>query len=156
MHKFITKFNKAKTLPVGWKAALPTEAQWEYACRAGTKTAFSFGKTLTTKQANFANALGKTCPVGSYAANAWGLYDMLGNVREWCWDLYDDQNGHRVARGGGGADAFSGGGFDPIMGDARAINCLVTNRNGRNDPSSKTDGNSGYGFRLSRISVPQK
>jgi len=88
VQQFITKLNEAKTLPAGWKAALPTEAQWEYACRAGTKTAFSFGKTLTTKQANFDGLPGKITTVASYAANAWGLYDMHGNVCEWCEDWF--------------------------------------------------------------------
>jgi len=80
---------------------LPAEAEWEYACRAGTKTSFSFGSVLNGKQANCRGDypygtetkgpdLGRTTTVGSYSANAWGLYDMHGNVWEWCDDWYDE------------------------------------------------------------------
>ena len=89
--QFITKLNEAMSLPAGWKVALPTEAQWEYACRAGTKTAFSFGKNLTTKQANVAYTLKMTKNVASYAANPWGLHDMHGNLWEWCEDWHGEQ-----------------------------------------------------------------
>jgi len=65
---------------------LPTEAEWEYACRAGTSTAYSFGDKITLKDANYAPKLNNSVAVGSYKPNAFGLYDMHGNVREWCAD----------------------------------------------------------------------
>ena len=77
---------------------LPTEAEWEYACRAGTTTPFSTGLTIGTDEANyeyFADSEGgkgvdrkKTIPAGSLKPNAFGLYDMHGNVWEWCRDIY--------------------------------------------------------------------
>ena len=84
---------KAGRLPTGWAYRLPTEAQWEYACRAGTTTATAFGDKLGSTQANFNGdwphngapkgpSLRKAVEVGSYRPNAWGIYDMHGNVRE--------------------------------------------------------------------------
>lgn len=80
---------------------LPTEAEWEYACRAGTTTPFCFGETISTDQANYNGKYaygegrkgvfrGKTMPVGSFPPNAWGLYDMHGNVCQWCQDRFSN------------------------------------------------------------------
>jgi formylglycine-generating enzyme required for sulfatase activity len=90
----------AKEEEAGRVYRLPTEAEWEYACRAGTKTVFNVGDSLSSKQANFNGNepyggaakgpyLGKPAKVGSYPPNAWGLYEMHGNVWEWCADYYD-------------------------------------------------------------------
>ena len=68
---------------------LPTEAEWEYACRAGTTTKFNTGETITSSQAKYGSTTGGPDPVGSYPANPWGLFDMHGNLLEWCWDWYD-------------------------------------------------------------------
>ncbi len=96
-------------LPENWEFRLPTDAQWEYACRAGTATATAFGSTLTSRQANFAGesygtkdrgpSLNRPAPVGSYPPNAWGIRDMHGNIFEWCRDWY-----HTDAPGGNDPD----------------------------------------------------
>lgn len=99
--------NREVPLPDGWKWSLPTEAQWEYACRAGTSTPFHFGDVLDGHQANCNGRvpLGtkkkgpfrkKTTPAGSYPANAFGLFDMHGNVSEWCSDWYSELDGGTV------------------------------------------------------------
>ena len=72
---------------------LPSEAEWEYACRAGTTTEFAFGNEVASHQANFNSKelyRKKTTSVGSFKPNAWGLYDMHGNVWEWCSDIFCD------------------------------------------------------------------
>ena len=85
--EFIKKLN-AKTNG-GYR--LPTEAEWEYGCRAGTTTAYSFGDKITPKDANYDDSkIGKPVEVGSYRPNAFGLYDMHGNVWEWCEDWYEE------------------------------------------------------------------
>jgi formylglycine-generating enzyme required for sulfatase activity len=88
-----------KQVGQGRQFRLPTEAEWEYACRAGTTTPFHFGETISTDQANYDGTYTydkgtkgvfrqKTTPVGGFPANAWGLHDMHGNVSEWCQDWY--------------------------------------------------------------------
>jgi formylglycine-generating enzyme required for sulfatase activity len=116
----------------GYTYRLPSEAEWEYACRAGTTTDFAFGRSLSSLQANFDGSQpfggapkginrSETTPVGSFAPNAWGLYDMHGNVMEWCLDAYHDSydgapsdgspwltdgsTGWRVLRGGSWFDS---------------------------------------------------
>ena len=119
---------------------LPTEAKWEYACRAGTSTAFSFGDKITSKDANCDDSkLGKPLTVGSYKSNSFGIYDMHGNVWEWCEDWYGtypagsvtDPQGpatgiSRVLRGGSFYDGVSRarsslrvGNLSPVFLDAR-------------------------------------
>jgi formylglycine-generating enzyme required for sulfatase activity len=95
---FLTRLNEmeqtAGRLPTGWKYVLPTEAQWEYACRAGTTTAYSWGNDINSTRANYnwdgggtsGNDFKQTRDVGQYAANPWGFFDMQGNVWEWVSD----------------------------------------------------------------------
>jgi formylglycine-generating enzyme required for sulfatase activity len=81
VQKFLAKINEM--IPE-LELVLLSEAQWEYACRAGTETPFSFGETITPEQVNYNS--GETVPVASLPANPWGLYEMHGNVWEWCAD----------------------------------------------------------------------
>lgn len=95
--EFIKKLREKDKRPY----RLPTEAEWEYACRAGTKTPFHFGETISTDQANYDGEAvygrgmrgefrGQTTSVGHFPANAWGLQEMHGNVWQWCHDWYGD------------------------------------------------------------------
>ena len=98
----------------GWNYVLPTEAQWEYACRAGTTTVYSWGNEINLKMANYNESkIGQTSKIGFYQSNPWGLFDMHGNVWEWVLDWkanypegeVSDPEGpasgsHRVKRGG--------------------------------------------------------
>jgi formylglycine-generating enzyme required for sulfatase activity len=122
-----TQEQAAGRLSAGWAYELPTESQWEYACRAGTTTRFSWGDSITITNANYSSSgYSQTRDVGQYAANPWGFFDMSGNVWEWTADRYQaayptgnpviDPTGpasgsNRVGRGGswnnGGADMRS-------------------------------------------------
>jgi formylglycine-generating enzyme required for sulfatase activity len=115
---------------------LPTEAEWEYACRAGTTTPFYFGATISTDQANYDGnypySRGKkgvyrqqTTPVGSFPANAWGLFDMHGNVWEWCQDWYgpyqnEDMTDPQGGNNGHDARVLRGGSWSRFAGVCRA------------------------------------
>ena len=90
--------------------SLPTEAQWEYACRAGTTTAYYWGDSMNGGYAWYVSNSGSTAhEVGLKGANAWGLYDMVGNLQEWCADWYSSTTyPRRFVRGG----AFSAGAAD--------------------------------------------
>ena len=156
--KKLTEIEKAAGhLPAGYEYTLPTEAQWEYACRAGTTTALNSGKNLSnTKQCPEMDQVGwygynsndTTHPVGQKQPNAWGLYDMHGNVWEWCLDWYEDYpttsvtdpvgpstGSYRVMRGGSWYDCANG--------------CRSANR-GSNNPSG---GSFIYGFRVALAPV---
>ena len=112
---------------------LPTEPEWEYACRAGTK-GIRYG-TLDLIGWYRGNSSGRTHEVGLKEPNLWGLYDMLGNVWEWCSDIYDEQvyGAYRVFKGGGWHDEERG--------------CIVSNRRRSHPISFKIDD---LGFRIAR------
>jgi len=149
VQEFIRKLNQMEGID---RYRLPTEAEWEYACRAGTTTPFYTGTCISTEQANYdGNYPMPGCPrgedrkktfrVGSFQPNSWGLYDMHGNVWEWCQDWYGDYPTGQVTDPKG-----------PSSGDSRVIRggswggnaggCRSTNRDG-DDPD----------FRFSRLGI---
>lgn len=106
---------ESEHIPLTWQFQLPTEAQWEYACRAGTTTATYTGDSFSSQQANFDGQkpygvaaagprLGHAVPVGKYPSNAWGLHDIQGNACEWCRDWFHWRHP---------------GGVDPDLSDAK-------------------------------------
>ncbi|GHV69954.1 hypothetical protein AGMMS49928_15170 [Spirochaetia bacterium] len=120
-----------------------SQAEWEYACRAGTTGPFSTGNNITTSQANYHG--NKTTNVGSFSPNAWGLYDMHGNVWEWCWDWLGAYSGGSQTDPAGAASGsyrvFRGGGWNS---SATGLRSAIRNMN---TPSARA---SNYGFRVVR------
>jgi len=122
---------------------LPTSAEWECAIRAGTKTPYYTGETLHENQANYnpgypRNNNNKIMQVGSYPPNPWGLYDMAGNVWEWCWDWYEEwlPSTGKILRGGS---------FLSPVNELRSASLSC----------SPADSKGNYGFRLARnVAVP--
>ena len=144
--EFIKKLN-AKT-DGGYR--LPTEAEWEYACRAGTSTAYSFGDEITPKDANLRySEIGKPIEVGSYNPNAFGLYDMHGNVWEWCEDWKVNYPKGAVTDPKGPAKGeyrvLRGGSFVSHASTARSSN--------RSNDCSPTVRDDLVGFRLARTAL---
>ncbi len=141
------KFCQQLSEKTGKEYRLPSEAEWEYACRAGTTTPFYFGETITTDLANYDG--NSTTDVGSFPPNAFGLYDMHGNVWEWCADAWHDnyegapsdgsiwekEKGQPVVRGGS------------WFLEARSVRAAYRGRNSHGYRSYNV------GFRLARITL---
>ena len=133
---------------------LPTEAEWEYACRAGTTTPYNTGDKLTPVQANFGLAADgkkriRAVAVGRYKPNAWGLHDMHGNVAEWCLDRYGPYERSEpidpVGRAGGWARVTRGWSYLPASHKLGAVRyCRSANRSGQ----FPEDANRVTGFRV--------
>jgi formylglycine-generating enzyme required for sulfatase activity len=146
--EFISKLNASLVLPDGMQMALPTEAQWEYACRAGETGPYS-GDTLDEVAWYDENSGEQTHPVGEKKPNAWGLHDMQGNVWEWCSDWYTSYLAGGVDPKGpasGSVRVVRGGGWGVV-----AYYCRVAYRNGDVPTLSVS---SSLGFRVVRSSVP--
>ena len=153
VQQFLKRIN---ALVPGLELVLPTEAQWEYACRAGTTTPFSFGGNITPEQVNYNGNYPysdgergvyrqKTVPVASLPANPWGLYEMHGNVWEWCAD------GHRTYTADGVTDPVGLAGLYRVLrggawyDDARLVRCAYRFAL---DPGSR---DFSFGFRCARV-----
>jgi formylglycine-generating enzyme required for sulfatase activity len=138
------------TVTCNWDAngyRLPTEAQWEYACRAGTKTAFSTGDTISDDTGWYrGNSDSRTHRVGGKLVNPWGLYDMHGNVNEWCWDWYGI-----YATGAQNDPTGASGDTKVVRGGSWLYNGL-TLRSAFRDEKSPGERASSIGIRLVRLS----
>jgi len=130
---------------------LPTEAEWEYACRAGTTTAYSFGNRLTKSDANIYGDSIKA--VGSYKPNAFGLYDMHGNVWEWCEDWYGDYPWRALVKDPEGQGRKTFFLFRVLRGGSFYIAESLTRSSYRNLCSPSLLSDYGVGFRLARTAL---
>ena len=160
-------FCKKLSEKAGRQVRLPTEAEWEYACRAGTTGPWYTQATLSNKEANFRDFWGwaesevyhSTTPVGSYPPNPWGLYDMLGNVQQWCQDWYfggyyklspvDDPPGFVEGEGVKPSHVARGGAWDGTVGDCR---CAI--RKDTVEPYTERDWTKG--FRVVCVATPEE
>jgi formylglycine-generating enzyme required for sulfatase activity len=133
----------------GHRYRLLSEAEWEYACRAGTTTAYSVGPTITQYDANFDSKVGRTVEVGSYTPNDWGLYDMHGNVWEWVEDCWNDSyvgegrpdDGRAWTSGDCGRRVLRGGSWED---GPEFLRSAIRSR------FSTVDRDDGFGFRVAR------
>ena len=124
---FLTRLNAQQSgnIPAGWAYVLPTESQWEYACRAGTSTVYSWGDTIAPSNANYkSSGIVQTSDVRNYAANPWGFFDMHGNVFEWTADAWGNHaTGAQTDPTGAasGSDrVFKGGAYSHVGTDLRS------------------------------------
>lgn len=141
---------------------LPSEAEWEYACRAGTETPFHFGETITMNLANYLDTqvyktstkgkyIGKTTTVMTFLPNSFGLYDMHGNIREWCFDYWHDN--YQGAPSNGSAWVTGGSNLYRVLRGGSCLSKLEdcrSNNRYKDVPSSKKYSN---GFRIASSSI---
>lgn len=152
VQSFTARERTAGRLPETWEYTLPTEAQWEYACRAGTESPFSFGESLNGDKANCNGRhpykvdlpgpfLNRTTAVGSYGKNPWGLYDMHGNVEEWCLDAYQKKLP-------GGADPWVTRHAGRVLRGGAWSSAAASCRSGMRSPAPMNDSTWASGFRV--------
>jgi formylglycine-generating enzyme required for sulfatase activity len=142
-HAFIRRMNEIKG---ELRLCLPTEAQWEYACRADTTSRYAFGDELSRERANFSAS--QTVKVASYPPNDWGLYEMHGNVWEWCRDSYGDYPAEPVV------DPYGSESADHVLRGGSCLSegsfCRSAFRNNPAVRPSRITFNDFYSFRLAR------
>ena len=144
----------AGRIPAGYQYRLPTEAEWEYVCRAGTTTEWNTGASLVCGQANFSGCgPGQTTVVGSHAANPWGLFDTHGNVWEWCLDSWDGSANYPSSAV---SDPYVSSGPGRVIRGGSWFNAAGVCRSAYRGNSSPGGAISGIGFRvvLAPVLVP--